>query len=139
MMNPRRKMLATYGFGVAAISKAGDPCAWGWGVPPHWCDSASAAEAWALSTVLRVAPGPTRIITDCLGLVKTADHGSAAAVTSRMHLARVWNNIANSLDGKIDQLTSSKTLVWMPAHLTAAAIGNTCKSNQGLVCQGLEG
>ena len=50
-----------------------------------------------------------------------------------MHLARVWSNIACALDWKIEQLVSTKTLVWMPAHLTDAAIGNISKSNRKLV------
>ena len=132
-MNPRRKQLATCGFALAAVTRDGDLCAWGWGVPPAWCDSAAAAEAWALCTVLRISPGHTKIVTDCLGLVETASNGTAAAVTSRKHLARVWSNIANSLDGRIDSLFSNKALVWMPAHLTSVAIGQANKSNDSPV------
>ena len=105
----------------------------GIGVPPGWCDSASAAEAWALSAVLRISPGHARIVTDCLGLVKTAEHGTSAAVTSRKHLARVWGNISGSLDGKLEQLVTTNCFIWMPAHLTAAAIGNALKSNSSPV------
>ena len=133
MLNPRRRRLATCGFAIAAVTKDGDLCAWGWGVPPHWCDSASAAEAWALCHVLKETANPTRIITDCLGLVKTAEQGTAAAITSRKQLARVWSNISGALDGRIDKLISDKVLVWMPAHKSASAIGSVCKSNGSLV------
>ena len=133
MLNPRRKRLATGGFGVAAVSRSGDLCAWGWGVPPHWCDSASAAEAWALSIVLRLSPGHSYIVTDCLGLVNTARQGTPAAMTSKKHLARVWKHIANSLDGKLEVLTQGNALVWMPAHRSATAIGNARKSNHKFV------
>ena len=129
VMNPRRKQLATCGFALAAVTREGDLCAWGWGVPPRWCDSASAAEAWALCTVLRLSPGHPRIITDCLGLVHTAANGTAAATTSKKHLARVWRHIAGTLDGRLEQLVSSNRLIWMPAHKSATAIGQACKSN----------
>ena len=129
MLNPRRRQLATCGFALAAVTRAGDLCAWGWGVPPSWCDSASAAEAWALCTVLRISPVHGRIVTDCLGLVKTAREGTGAAVTAKRQLARVWGNIARSLDGKIDRLVTDKALIWMPAHLAANAIGRARKSN----------
>ena len=128
-LNPRRKLLATCGFAVAAVARNGDLCAWGWGVPPKWCDSAAAAEAWALSTVLRISPSPHKIITDCLGLKDTAALGVHAATTTKMHLARTWAGIAESLDGDLEQLIRSNILVWMPAHRTANDIGNALKSN----------
>ena len=74
-MLPRRRELSTLGFGVAAVGSDGELLAWGWGTPPKWCDSASAAEAWALCTVLQHGAAQDRIVTDCLGLLKTAERG----------------------------------------------------------------
>ena len=88
MLKPRRKQLSTCGFAIADVAKNGDLCALGWGVPPLWCDSASAAEAWALSMVLRISPHPHKIVTDCRGLRETAAQGAGAATTAKRHLAK---------------------------------------------------
>ena len=108
-----------------------DDTLWEWasGVPPAWCDSASAAEAWALATVLKLCAQHPSIVTDCLGLINTAASGIAAATTSRRHLARVWSHMADALDGKIETLVGSKLITWMPAHKSAADIGNRLQSN----------
>ena len=93
MLCPKWRELSTLGFAVAVVADDGSLIAWGWGVPPVWCDSASAAEAWALAAVLSMTTGPTRIVTDCLGLLKTAEKGSAAANALSMKLARTWARI----------------------------------------------
>ena len=72
---------------------------------------------------------PRWIVTDCLGLKKTAAGGAGAATAAKKHLARVWANIASSLDNKIEQLVDAKVLIWMPAHQSASAIGRAMKSN----------
>ena len=128
-MHPRRREMSTLGFGVAAVSSSGDLLAWGWGVPPKWCDSASAAEAWALGTVLQHCAPQDKIITDCMGLLKTAERGLAAATSAKMGLARIWRMVAHTLDGNIAQLATEKKLSWMPAHQPPAAIGVALKSN----------
>ena len=126
---PRRRELSTLGFALAAVSGDGELLAWGWGAPPKWCDSASAAEAWALCTVLRHAAPQDRIVTDCLGLLKTARAGKAAATTAKKSLARTWNLITHHMDGRVDKLAMARRLTWMPAHQTPAAIGNALKSS----------
>ena len=128
-LQPRRRDLSTLGFGVAAVGSNGDLLAWGWGVPPKWCDSASAAEAWALCKVLQRCASNDRIVTDCLGLLKTAERGLAAATAAKMALARVWKLIAHHLDGDLGQLLQTKRLTWMPAHQTPLAIDRVRKSN----------
>ena len=107
---PRRRELSTLGFALAAVSGSGELLAWGWGTPPKWCDSASAAEAWALCTVLRHAAPQDRIIIDCLGLLKTASAGKAAATSAKKALARTWHLIAHHLDGRTDRLAPSTDL-----------------------------
>ena len=82
---PRRRQLSTFGFGVAAVNKNGDLIAWGWGVPPNWCDSASAAEAWALCTVLRTAQEIPYVVTDCYGLLCTAARGASYSTSVEQH------------------------------------------------------
>ena len=129
MLNPKWRELSTLGFAIAAVGSNGDLLAWGWGTPPVWCDSASAAEAWALCVVLQISVVPPKVVTDCLGLVKTAAKGTNAASTSKMHLARVWKHIAHQLEGRIDTLVQDKMLVWMPAHQTASCIGCRLKSD----------
>ena len=129
MLNPKRKLLATCGFAIAAVARDGELCAWGWGAPPKWCNSAAAAEAWALSTVLKLSVNPYRIVTDCLGLKSTAERGMDAATTAKKHLARIWAGIAEALDGNIGKLVNSNVLIWMPAHRTASDIGSALKSN----------
>ena len=125
---PRRRDLSTLGFGLVAVGSDGELLAWGWGAPPNWCDSASAAEAWALCTVLQVCGPDDRIVTDCLGLLKTAEKGAAAATTAKKCLARTWNLIAHHVDGRLETLRESRKLTWMPAHRPPAAIGNALKS-----------
>ena len=126
---PRRRQLSTLGFGIAAISAGGDLLAWGWGTPPKWCDSASAAEAWALCTILRLSQEIPLAVTDCLGLLNSAARGTGYATRPSMNLARIWCDIAHMLDDNITQLVNSKALTWMPAHQSAAMIGQKTKSN----------
>ena len=83
MVNPKRLALATAGFALAAVGRDGKLWAWAWGAPPEWCDSASAAEAWALATLLKTQAQMPWVITDCLGLLKTAETGAVAATGSR--------------------------------------------------------
>ena len=125
---PRRRALSSLGFGIVAVDDEGGLLAWAWGTPPKWCDSASAAEAWALCTVLRICTDQHRIVTDCLGLLKTAERGLAAAATAKMKLARTWTMIGHHLDGGLEGLCQDKRLTWMPAHQTATAIGKALKS-----------
>ena len=128
-LNAGWSTLATFGLGIVVYARGGDLVAWGGGVPPAWKDSASAAEAWALAVVTSHAMHPSAIVTDCLGLVHTAENGTAAATSSNRQLARTWATIANHLDGDISSLTRDKRLCWMPAHQSHSAIGIVLKSN----------
>ena len=128
-LNSRWATLATFGFGIVVYSYEGDLVAWGGGVPPTWTDSASAAEAWALAVVTSLTLHPSEIITDCLGLVHTAERGTAAATSGNKQLARTWAAIAGNLDGDVSCLTRNRRLSWMPAHQAHSAIGHRVKSN----------
>ena len=82
--------------------------------PPSWVASSAAAEAWVLYLTLKeVAVLPT-IVTDCLGLLRTAEAGFCAATGPRMANARIWKLIDDLMDGQAAPLRRS--LVWMPAH-----------------------
>ena len=72
---------------------------------------------------------PPEILTDCLGLLHTAEAGTAAATRGGKQLARTWAIISNHLDGNICQMMTEKRLCWMPAHQSVSAIGVACKSN----------
>ena len=93
------------------ISDAGDLVACGQGIPPEWCDSASAAEAWALTQAVKVsAPFVPRVLTDCLGLVHAVEKGEAAVYAANMRLARTWKHVANTLDGNLQALQNSGSI-----------------------------
>ena len=103
-MNARWSTLATFGFAIVVIADNGSLVAWGSGVPPSWIDSAAGAEAWALHTAVLHSPWIPRVLTDCLGLIKTAEQGTPAATGSSRQLARTWNMIAHSLPGLVGGL-----------------------------------
>ena len=133
MLCPRWKDLSTLGFAIAVVADDGSLVAWGWGVPPVWCDSASAAEAWALASALNMTMGPIRVVTDCLGLLKTAEMGSAAANAPSMKLARTWAHISARMGGRMQELIQQEIMVWMPAHKSTASIGASLKSDNKAV------
>ena len=111
MMNPRWKTLSTLGLAIMVISDAGDLLARGNGVPPEWCDSASAAEAWALYQVVRsAAPFVPRVLTDCLGLLQAAEKGAAAARAANVRLARTWHHIADCLNDDLSLCSNARGL-----------------------------
>jgi hypothetical protein len=129
MIHGKWKSLRATGFGLVVVSKQGSLLGYGNGVPPHWCRTAASAEAWALQTVVSLCPFPPEMRTDCLSLLRTAEHGSQDAVHPRKQLARVWQIISNNLDGNLQALTDNQVLVWMPAHQTVGMVGEAKLSN----------
>jgi hypothetical protein len=117
------------GFAIVVVAADGSLAAYGSGVPPWWCMSAAATEAWALYTALAQCPFMPALRTDCLGLLSTAEGGTARATAADKPLARAWVGIAATLDGDITQLVRRRRLVWLPAHQSATAIGNRTLSN----------
>jgi hypothetical protein len=85
------------------------------------------AEAWAVWKAIELCPQQPRIITDCLGILNTAKAGSAAATSGRNPNARIWNLIAQALEGDVTKFAD--TLIWMPAHQNTSAIGNRTRSD----------
>jgi hypothetical protein len=61
--------------------------------------------------------------------IKTAEKGTSIATTSRKNLARIWGHVADITDGRIQSLSESKALIWMPAHQPPTAIDCRKKSN----------
>ena len=122
-INPRWRSLTTTGFGIVVVNAYGELIGYGRGAPPEWIRTAAAAEAWALLIALSLSLTPPKIATDCKGLVDTAARGAHRATAARQPLARIWNAIASCLDGNTQQIAENKTLRWIPAHLTEAAVG----------------
>ena len=116
--NNRWSALATYGFGIVVVSKAGDLVAWGNGVPPKWTASVADAETWAVAKVLSLNPAPPAVVTDCMSVLHVARAGKARAGSAAMPLARVWSYVLRPLDGDPSALTGDR-LTWMPAHKSA--------------------
>ena len=67
--------------------------------------------------------------TDCQALIATAAAGIRTATEPRKALARIWILICSALDGEIQQLGDNSTLIWMPAHSAATAIGEAKRSD----------
>ena len=126
-----RQFRAT-GFGIVVVVGL-EVVAYGQGVPPHWCDTAAAAEAWALLTALSLAPFPPMMRTDCLVLIRVAQAGLLEATRASRPLARIWGMIGTKLDGNIQKLADDQLLTWMPAHQPLAAIGTRRLSNGKLL------
>ena len=125
------------GFGVVVVAPDRSLAAYGHGVPPSWCKTAAAAEAWALHIALNESAFPPKLRTDCQCLLSTARAGVAQATGPDRPLARIWGLIATSLDGNIESIVERGILVWMPAHQPLSAIGNATLSN-GKVLSGVD-
>ena len=80
------------GFGIVVTSAQGELLAYGLGWPPSWCDTAAAAEAWALQFVVCSCPFLPDIRTDCQALISTAASGTKEATHHGRPLARIWGN-----------------------------------------------
>ena len=112
--HPRHHELAVTGCGVAVVDSLGRLVGLANATPPSWVASSAAAEAWALYLTLQEVAVLPVIITDCLGLLSTADAGVEAATSPKAANARIWRLICELLDGRIAQLR--RALIWMPAH-----------------------
>lgn len=123
MQDGKYEVLRATGFGVAVVSPDGDLIGYGRGVPPQWCYTAAAAEAWALLEVLRNSATPPKMRTDCLSLLKTARAGAQLATAACRPLARIWVQISHVLDGDLSALERTNLLVWQPAHQSEQSIG----------------
>jgi hypothetical protein len=74
-------------------------------------------------------PFPPKVITDCKTTLTTSQCGTARATAARRPLARIWNQIALAMDGKIETLAAQERLVWMPAHKSLAEISELRRSD----------
>ena len=99
--------------------------AYGMGWPPSWPETAAAAEAWALQFVTCSCPFMPTVRTDCQTLLTTAALGAGNATHHTRPLARVWSRIAHAVGDDLAEAVSSGRLVWMPAHKSHTAIGET--------------
>jgi hypothetical protein len=129
MLNGKWSELRVTGFGIAVVSSEGDLLAHGVGWPPSWCATAAAAEVWAVQVVLAQCPFPPKIRTDCMSILTTAMAGTKAATHHSRPLARVWVRIAQILGVDVVTLVVGGKLVWIPAHKSASAVGESKLSN----------
>ena len=129
MLYGKWKAFRTTGFAIVVVARSGSLLGYGKGVPPHWCQTAASAEAWALQVVMSLCPYPPAIKTDCLSLLRTAENGTQDAIHSSKQLARVWQLITSHVDGDIRILTEADELMWLPAHQTIAMVGELKLSN----------
>jgi hypothetical protein len=129
LLDGRWKAIRCTGFGIAVASRHGDLLAYGMGWPPSWCDTAAAAEAWALQFVVCSCPFVPAIRTDCQALVTTAVAGTSDATHHARPLARIWTRIAHAVDDDLAAIVTSGKLVWMPAHKSHTAIGEALKGD----------
>ena len=114
--------LRSVGFGVVVHSRSEGLVGYGGGVPPWWCRTAAAAEAWALYVALSLSVAVPVVKTDCLALLHNAQSGAVAATSPTKMLARIWNLISGILDGDFSGLADHRRLVWLPAHQGFGAI-----------------
>ena len=129
MLNGKWKPYRTTGFGVVVTAENGDLVGYGHGVPPHWCRTAAAAEAWALHSVIAQSPFLPAMRTDCLTLIATAALGVQQATEPRRPLARVWQLIAVALEGQLERLADHRMLVWLPAHMSHHSVSEAKRSD----------
>ena len=92
-----------------------------------------AAETHAVALAVGMTPAPPRLVTDCLGVVRTAERGRAAAVAASRPLAAPWLAIAAATDGDPAAMVRSGRLLWMPAHTTDRSYRGRTKSDGSAV------
>ena len=122
MLHGKWSLYRATGFGIV-VTHRGSLIGHGSGSPPHWCRTAAAAEAWALVTVLMQCPIVLQMRTDCLSLLHAAEPGPQEATRSKRQLARIWTTVFHMLGGIAHELVVLGKLVWMPAHLSTALVG----------------
>ena len=132
LLHSKWDLFRSTGFGIVVTAGLG-LVAYGRGVPPVWCTTAAAAEAWALRCVLASNVAPPRMRTYCQSLLHIAAGGLESATLARRPLARLWGMIGNLLDGDLGQLICGKSLLWQPAHQSRAAVGVATLSDGKLV------
>ena len=97
------------------------------GAPPQWVRTAAASEAWALLQVLRLSMTMhnriPNMVTDCNSLLTVASGAARRATGPKQPLARIWGQIAATVDNDLRTLGVNDKLRWVPAHLGESAVG----------------
>ena len=112
------------GWAFVLVDDAGHVIASANGVPPPWVTDIPASEAWALLQAASVAHPSARYISDCKTVVDTLHGPMADATAASRPLARVFNLLFPAMDD-----TPRENIVWMPAHTSAANVGQLKLSN----------
>ena len=121
------------GCSIVAVSHSCDLVAFGNACPAPWVRTAVAAELWAVMLVLAYCVEAPCIVTDCLSILVAATGGSVQVTAPNRPLAELWSRIATYLEDDVSLLCTNGHLVWMPAHGTAATIGNAHRSDGNTV------
>ena len=127
LFDESRRWARRTGFGVAVVSEAGSLLAFGNGIPPPWIVDAAGAELWAFYFVAALTPCLPAIVTDCKGILDGLQASPPHMCSSRMALARTWKMVVQALDGSFE--AAQQRVTWMPAHGSAASIGDARDSN----------
>ena len=125
------KCLSRCGWSFVVADFDGGLIASAHGLPPSWCDTITATEAWALHQALGVISYSSSFYTDCrpcVTLLQTPRHEATAADRP---LARVFNLLHDHLDSGL----SSNQVRWMPAHCSRTMVGVAKKSDGTVLTQ----
>ena len=96
------------------------------GIPPISVKSIPAAEAWAISVVLRATPARRQLFTDCKANLAVLARGKQWATSGKRASASIWRSIFSALDEDPDSIQNIK---WIPAHKSRSMIGVAEKSD----------
>ena len=67
--------------------------------------------------------------TGCKSILISARAGKERVAHHSRQLARIWNQVAATLDDDVGKLADGNLLVWIPAHTTLASVGEARASN----------
>ena len=114
--------LEALGWAFAAFDSGGHLIAAAYGVPPKDVNTIQGAELWALKQALTFVPSPVAIYVDCKTVVDGVRSGHHWIYSSKRRYHQHWVTIFQALDAG----ESAERVVWVPAHISEARIGEVC-------------
>ena len=116
-------LAARRGWALAVYNAAGEQIASARGRPPQWAEGIHGSELWSLLQALQLGMMQSLVFTDCMAVLLGARRGQAWANESRRTYARLWGPVCSAMEG------DSGSLLWLPAHCTAAQVADRRLSN----------
>ena len=117
--------LEALGWAFAAFDAGGNVVAAAYGVHPRDADTIQGAELWALKQALTFVPFPVVIYVDCKTVVDGIRSGQQWIYSSKRRYHQHWVSIYHALDaGEL-----AEKVVWVPAHIPEARIGEVLCGN----------